>query len=40
VRCSGNSCSTDCSGARDCGSGYCCSAASCQTTPNNEPACH
>jgi hypothetical protein len=40
VRCSGNVCTTDCSGIKDCASGYCCSAASCQTTPSNEPACH
>jgi hypothetical protein len=40
VRCSGNVCTTDCSGTRDCASGYCCSSASCQTTPQTVAACH
>jgi hypothetical protein len=33
VRCSGNSCSTDCTGFQACAMGACCSAATCQRMP-------
>jgi hypothetical protein len=33
VRCSGNSCSTDCTGPSVCAMGACCTAATCQRMP-------